>query len=65
MMLDGHIDLTFLHVCNTIQPTAIHTSYVIARYVLEIKFPPKWSYICICQIFDGFTLKMYTHMSYI
>ena len=38
-MLNGHIDPMFLHTCPSTQPTAIHTSHVIAKYVLEINIP--------------------------
>ena len=42
-ILNGYIDSTFLHICAKIQSTVIHTSHVIAKYVLEINMPTKLS----------------------
>ena len=42
IMLKGHTDPTFLHMCATIQPTAISTSHGIAMYLPATNMPLKW-----------------------
>ena len=43
IMLNGHIDSTFLHICAKAQPIAISTLHVIAMYVTETNIPLKYN----------------------
>ena len=49
-ILNRHKDPTLLYICALTQPSAIHTSHVIAKYVLETNMPTKLSISAICQI---------------
>ena len=42
-IVNGYIHPTFLQICAKTQPTAIHTSHVIAKYVLETNVSTKLS----------------------
>ena len=42
----GYIHQTFLHLCTETQPSAIYTSHVIAKYILEIYVPIEIGHIC-------------------
>ena len=58
-MLKGHIDQSFLHKCAKTQPTEIHISYVIDKYVLEKICPLNWGY---GPNNDVFIWKIYKHV---
>ena len=62
-MINGYTDQSFLHICAKTQPTAIYTSQVIAKYVLETNMNTKLSICHMCQIIKGLIWKMYTHTS--
>ena len=55
-ILNGHIDQTFLHMCATAQPTAIHSSHVITKYVLETNVPNK---LAILSLFAKYLIDLY------
>ena len=38
-ILNAHIDPTVCHICAKAQPTALHSSHVIAKYVLATYMP--------------------------
>ena len=58
-----HIDTSFLHICAKTQQTAIYTSHVIAKYVLETYMPTRFSIYV--KYFDTFMEDVYTNMWHI
>ena len=62
-ILNGYTDPTVLHICTKTQPTALYTSHIIAKCVLETKYAHQIGHIChIYQISDRLIWKMYTHL---
>ena len=45
IILNGHIDTTFLYIPTKIQPNTTYTAYIIAKYVAETNMALKATYM--------------------